>query len=295
MGFGMYPGTSWPVPTPDDFPNFIQFQEDGVDLGGPDADTLNFTGNVSVTRGEGENANVVTVDVPVAGSGGGSDMSAAEFEYWTAKAAMLDPLAYEYVIGTVWSRTVPLGATWYVREAWNTCTGPSGPTDFGRDPRFYDQAPEGTIISGNGEANSHLYVCKPELVTSDPRYADPKGLYYERLAALRYLVRNVLEALVIGGGPDTAYMPFPTDFDYGMILRAQTFEGSWVALSDVNHLTGMNLNIEISDSDRFRPGAGFSDLPLPFTRSVLPDLAVNQGSDMNGRGTVLYVKLPEGF
>jgi hypothetical protein len=68
MGFGMYPGTGWPVPTPDDFPDFIQFQEDGVNLGGPDADTLNFTGNVSVTRGEGENANVVTVDVPAMGS-----------------------------------------------------------------------------------------------------------------------------------------------------------------------------------------------------------------------------------
>jgi hypothetical protein len=63
MGFGMYPGTGWPVPTPDDFPNFIQFQEDGVNLGGPDADTVNFTGNVSATRGEGENANVVTAAV----------------------------------------------------------------------------------------------------------------------------------------------------------------------------------------------------------------------------------------
>jgi hypothetical protein len=69
MGFGMTPATNWPVPTPDDFPTFIQFQEDGVNLGGPDADTVNFTGNVSVTRGEGESANVITVDVAAASSG----------------------------------------------------------------------------------------------------------------------------------------------------------------------------------------------------------------------------------
>lgn len=72
MGFGMTPATGWPVPTDGDFPTFIQFQEDGVNLGGPDADTVNFTGNVSVTRGEGENANVITVDVAAAASGGGS-------------------------------------------------------------------------------------------------------------------------------------------------------------------------------------------------------------------------------
>jgi len=46
------------------FPNFIQFQQDGANLGLPDADTVNFTGTgVTVTRGTGEQENVVTVDV----------------------------------------------------------------------------------------------------------------------------------------------------------------------------------------------------------------------------------------
>lgn len=71
MSFGMTPATGWPVPTEGDFPNFIQFQEDGVNLGGPDADTVNFTGNVSATRGEGEHANLITVDVAGSSSGGG--------------------------------------------------------------------------------------------------------------------------------------------------------------------------------------------------------------------------------
>ena len=68
MTFGLTPVTGYPPATADDFPNFIQFQQDGENLGGPDADTVNFTGDgVSATRGEGENAGVVTVTV----AGGG--------------------------------------------------------------------------------------------------------------------------------------------------------------------------------------------------------------------------------
>lgn len=72
MTFGMTPVGGFPPASADDFPNYIQFQEDGVNLGGPDADTVNFTGNVSATRGEGENANIITVEIPVEGSGGSS-------------------------------------------------------------------------------------------------------------------------------------------------------------------------------------------------------------------------------
>lgn len=73
MSFSMTPAQGFPPATADEFPNYIQFQEEGTNLGGADADTVNFTGNVSVTRGEGENANTITVDVPAAGSGGGSE------------------------------------------------------------------------------------------------------------------------------------------------------------------------------------------------------------------------------
>jgi hypothetical protein len=70
MGFGMTPATNWPVPTPDDFPEFIQFQADGTNLGGPDADTVNFSTGLTATRGEGESANVVTVIADGGGVGG---------------------------------------------------------------------------------------------------------------------------------------------------------------------------------------------------------------------------------
>ncbi len=46
------------------FPNFIQFQFNGVDLGGPDADTVNFVGSgFTVTRGTGDDENTITVTV----------------------------------------------------------------------------------------------------------------------------------------------------------------------------------------------------------------------------------------
>lgn len=69
MAFGMVP-SGWPAPAAEDFPNFIQFQFNGVNLGGPDADTVNFVSagsgeGFSVTRGEGESANVITVAIPV--------------------------------------------------------------------------------------------------------------------------------------------------------------------------------------------------------------------------------------
>lgn len=61
MSFGITPVSNWPPPASDDFPQYLQFQANGVDMGGADADTLDFRGAVSATRGEGENANRVTV------------------------------------------------------------------------------------------------------------------------------------------------------------------------------------------------------------------------------------------
>jgi len=43
-------------------PQYIQFRFNGVDLGGPDADTVDFVGSgFNVTRGTGANANKITV------------------------------------------------------------------------------------------------------------------------------------------------------------------------------------------------------------------------------------------
>ncbi len=59
--FSITPVTDFPPPDADAFPNFIQFQADGVDLGLADADTVNFTGGLRATRGTGESSSLVTV------------------------------------------------------------------------------------------------------------------------------------------------------------------------------------------------------------------------------------------
>lgn len=68
--FSLTPLTDVPPPAQDDFPNFIQFQNAGTDLGTPDADTLNFSTGLTATRGVGEFSNVVTVTA--AGAAGAS-------------------------------------------------------------------------------------------------------------------------------------------------------------------------------------------------------------------------------
>lgn len=71
MPFSITPLTDMPAPDASDFPNFMQLQSEGVDLGLPDADTLDFVGSgVTTTRGVGENSNKVTVSI-AGGAGGG--------------------------------------------------------------------------------------------------------------------------------------------------------------------------------------------------------------------------------
>lgn len=61
MSFGITPVSGTVPATSETFPDFIQFQANGTNLGAADADTVNFVGG-SVTRGTGESSGVVTVD-----------------------------------------------------------------------------------------------------------------------------------------------------------------------------------------------------------------------------------------
>ena len=61
MSFGITPASGFPPQASDEFPNYIQFQNQGTDLGLPNVDTVNFSTNLTATRGTGENANVLTV------------------------------------------------------------------------------------------------------------------------------------------------------------------------------------------------------------------------------------------
>lgn len=69
MSFSVTPAQGFAPPTDEGFPQFIQWQDEGTNLGGPDADTVNFTGTgVTVTRGTGENENKITVDIDNGGA-----------------------------------------------------------------------------------------------------------------------------------------------------------------------------------------------------------------------------------
>jgi len=63
MSFEITPARDGAPVTTQAFPQFIQVQQDGVNLGGPDVTTLNFVG-FDVARGEGEEANTVTIALP---------------------------------------------------------------------------------------------------------------------------------------------------------------------------------------------------------------------------------------
>jgi hypothetical protein len=234
----------------------------------------------------------------VGGAGGTSESS-----YWAARAAMLDPLAYEWFEGSSWSFTVPDGETWYLREAWNACLGTAGPNIWIRSPQTFLPLPEGTTVAANGTAHAHAYVCKPSEVSgADSRYSNSKGLYFDRLQVMGSLILNAHNVTTGGSTGPTFYSALPTDFDYGMVTNAHVFDGAWVGLSNGARTAVLNLGPEISDLHQFRHGTPFGDLPLPFTRSILPDLAGNAasvsgtgGGAENGDQGITYIKLPAGF
>lgn len=71
MSFGITPASGFPPQASDEFPNYLQWRQDGVNLGAPNIDTVDLVGDVSATRGTGENANVLTIAVASNPSGGG--------------------------------------------------------------------------------------------------------------------------------------------------------------------------------------------------------------------------------
>ncbi len=62
-GFSVTPVGPFPPVNPEDFPDFLQWQWAGDDIGSTAVDTVNLVGAVSVTVGTGENENVLTIDV----------------------------------------------------------------------------------------------------------------------------------------------------------------------------------------------------------------------------------------
>jgi len=59
--FSVTPVGPFPPSTDDGFPQFLQWQTQGYDLGGPDVDTVDINTGLTATRGVGESANVLTI------------------------------------------------------------------------------------------------------------------------------------------------------------------------------------------------------------------------------------------
>lgn len=143
-GFAMTPAAGFNPQTGEQFPEFIQFQNQGDDLGGPDADVLNFAEGLTATRGTGENENVVTVTAEGGGGGGAETLllqleanspaafDGAPFNDWTAyqRVASADAqwLGGEIVfLRTGTYRITVVGRIYDSSSSWNT----AGETYYG--------------------------------------------------------------------------------------------------------------------------------------------------------------------
>lgn len=230
-----------------------------------------------------------------------------EKAYWADQAALLDPLAYEFVVGNSWSRTVPTGETWYAINMYQVNFGNSTKAGFLRplDVRRPVQLTAGTTFTNFSSQSAYAYLCKPQLVfTADSRYtSDPKGLYFTRLDRLRQLAVNEIVGTITNASPNgtTVEVAFPTDFSYGLLTAASTYDASWSGLGNYDNsnvlLANLNNLNEINNDHAIR----FAEsIMAPFSRTIFPKLTVRGGNKagdtttvtLNGFGQMLYHKLP---
>lgn len=220
-------------------------------------------------------------------------MTGDEISFWTDQAALLDPDAYEFIIGTGESETVPADERWYLVNGWFLKPFDDGAGHWYHRTAHVDHAlllPEGmTIETSASESGSFMYICKPSLVTgSDARYsADPRGLYFERIMRLAGLTRYQIGDVETGSGQEDA--DFDNDFTDGMVVHVSTHDLAWTILMESGGSGGMNTLNEISDTTRIRFA---EDCLFPFKRTTFPTIRLQGVSQSEGAGNVIYVKLP---
>lgn len=225
-------------------------------------------------------------------------MTTDETLFWRDLAALLDPAAYEFVVGSNQSRTVTAGETWYLASAWYLA-GPSGSAEFHRHGDIHEALPltAGTTLTtwtagttfGPSGATANMYLCKPSLVTGgDSRYTtDPKGLYFDRLRRIGELQQYTLSTTDSTNTP--IYTAFPADFTYGLVIHVSAHDCAWIDLSYVGDTTGLTIHDEISDSTRVRFAMR---VILPFARATFPKIGYRGASLSEGTGVIRYLKLP---
>lgn len=215
-----------------------------------------------------------------------------EFAFWQKRAALLDPAAYELLVGSAATDTVDTGQTWYVVAAWNVDVGT--PSMFHRKPDVlsngYVPLISGETITLEADAAAHAWICKPALVTGvDARYTtDPKGLFYERVQR----IDTELTKYDVGHdntGATGITTAFPTDFTDGLVIHCSSHDVAWTGLEHSSTNLALNLNNEVSDSDRIR----FAErVVMPFDRTIWPKVKSQGVSEAQGTVNVRYCKLP---
>lgn len=235
-------------------------------------------------------------------------MEGNEKKYWQERAALLDPRAYvlrsKANLGAGYSETVPEGENWLLINVFY-CRIAGGPLFYNHRVPDIDAAvplTSGTRIEFHSSSSySMYYSCRPQLViASDSRYEDdPKGLYFDRLNALKNIQSSVIGVNIPYGtanGNNTDSL-FPADFDDAICTSYSANDVSWAGLA--GNAGAMNLGNEISDDHQQRQG---HKVLFPFSRSIFPRLrcrgsnaAGNTGSYMSGNGQITYVKLPSAW
>jgi hypothetical protein len=227
----------------------------------------------------------------------GYSMSANEVTYWQDLAALLDPEAYVYDIGTSQTTTVDTDECWYLLNGW-WLESASGGHWFHRRAHVFDAQPlpAGTVLTtadgtGVSSANGFFYICKPSLVVSgDSRYTDdPRALFFERVHRLQY----ELEQFQIGAtrtDTGTTEVNFPTDFTNGFALHTSAHDVDWLILAESTDVGGINTLNELGDgSDPIR---FTGETWVPFVRTDFPSVKVHGGGASEGRAVLTYIKLP---
>jgi hypothetical protein len=151
-------------------------------------------------------------------------------------------------------------------------------------------------------AFSHIYICKPELVTgSDARYSSglkAKNLYYQRLQRLYTIPVSNLTVPVPNTTPfgTGVVVNFPNDFTYGMICEVSSFDVAWTGLLTASGLGVMNLDHEVADDHESRMTnvtlTPFALSAFPSVKSRAASISGTTGTMLSGFGNVFYYKLP---
>lgn len=207
----------------------------------------------------------------------------SEDQYYADQAALLDPACYHYAQGSPWTVTVPATETWYTLNIWNGAA-PGGSTCFFHRNADVEDAmimPAGfSVISADPQAFI-LYARPLDVQANDTRYqTDPKGLYYDRLAALATIpmqtlgVNRPVGTIFATNSQKYINNGYP-QFAKGIVRQWQLHNGSWLCMLG----PGTNIiNTQMERNDKY-PIRVTKSVLFPFMTSMFCGLWLNNGSE----------------